>query len=347
MRGLTRLQISRVLQPLYSDERGASLTLVALSLVWIVGMASLVIDVSSGWLVRQALIPATDSAALAAAQDLVDQPWDAEGACETAETYIEANAPEATMTGCDVIPFGPDGGRVTITAGDELESLFVDLDDGDRSAQSVSSASWGPPLSVSALRPVGFCYDGSFALRQLIDNPPTAPTWVKVYFLRDDSTACGGLASVGNFATLDFEGGTEIHEIRTWMDDGYPGQVSLDDPPVSSCDDVGATCYERPYASLDLVGELTSLRDSGAYAVFPLFDFVTSSEAHLVGAIRARIYDFEIDGGAEEWFFELKVEPGLVTGTCCGPPGLLSDNKVIAVCGVDPDAFEACYPSTN
>ena len=111
-----------------SDERGATLALVALSLVWMVGLAALVVDVGDGWLSRQTLISASDAAALAAAQDLVDRPWDDTGACATAKTYVADNAPDATQTGCVVAPIGANGGRVTVTISEEVESRFIDLD---------------------------------------------------------------------------------------------------------------------------------------------------------------------------------------------------------------------------
>ncbi len=343
MRSLKWLQQCLGPWPIRSDERGASLALVALSLGWILGMAALVLDIGSGWLTRQTLIPATDAAALAAAQDLVDRPWAPEDACETAEFYVTANAPGASMTSCEISPFGSDGGRVTIVASEEIDGIVADPADDDLSIQSVSTATWGPPSSVSELRPVGFCYDGSFDLRQLIDDPPTSSTWVRVHFLKDDPTACGGLSSAGNFATIDFGSGTEIDEIRYWMEDGYPGLIGFDDPPISSCDDLEATCYHRPYASSDLIEEFTSLQNSYVPAVFPVFDFITATEVHLIGAIRARLYDFEIYGDADDWYFDLKVEPGLITGTCCGSPGLLADNMVIAICGVDPGQYPTCY----
>lgn len=338
MRSLSRLRTIR------SDERGASLALVALSLVWILGMASLVVDVGGGWLTRQTLIPATDAAALAAAQDLVDQPWDTQGACVTAGGYVTGNAPAAAMIGCEITPFAGGGGRVTVTASEGLDTTFVDLGEESRSVESVSSAAWGPPATASGLRPLAFCYDGSTDLRQLIDNPPSSPTWVNVDFAKDDPAACGVGPYVGNFATLDFEGGTGIHEIRDWMRDGYPGQVGFEGPTTTDCGG-GVTCYERPYALLDLTWQLSALRNSGRYASFPIFDYANDDELHVVGLLRARLYAFDLGGSPQDWSVELKVEPGLITGTCCGPPGVLSGNQVIAICGVDPGAYLACSPS--
>ena len=349
MRGLSTRAGShrRRLRTIGSDERGASLALVALSLVWIVGLASLVVDIGAGWLSRQTLIAATDAAALAAAQDLVAQPWDEQGACNTAGTYLTSNAPSATLTECVVTSFGPDGGRVTIGAGEELEAVFTDLATEGVSVGSVSTATWGPPLTVSKLRPLALCYDGSFELRQLIDNPPTVPTFVSVDYSKDNVADCGGPSSLGNFATIDFESQTATYEIRDWMLNGYPGQIGFDPPTVSNCDG-GATCYERPYVSNDIGLELQSLQSSGTYVALPVFNYADVDEVHLIGMVRARFLGFRLNSpDPDTWWIDLMVDPGLVTGTCCGPPDVLSANKVVAICGVDPDAYLACQPSVG
>jgi hypothetical protein len=329
-----------------SDEQGATLALVAMSMAGFVIMVALIIDVGSGWLTRQSLVPASDAAALAAAQDLVHEPWDTTGACATAELYLNQNAPEAAMVGCEVVAAAGSGGRVTVTASETAGASLAPRDEGPAPIQSVSSVAWGSPLSVSALRPLAFCYDGSAELRNLIDNPPSHPTWVRVDFIRDDPAACGGDPSVGNFATVDFEHNTSIDEIRAWTSDGYPGQVHFDGSSAVNCG-IGATCHERPYASSDLYWEMQDLLTSERFVTFPIYDYVDTDQVHLIGAIRARLYHFEIYGGPSEWFYELKVEPGLVTGTCCGPSGTLSGNQVIAICGVDPDTFQSCEPSAG
>ena len=325
----------------HGRERGATLALVAISLVWIVGVASLVVDIGGGWTTRQELVSATDAAALAAVQDLVDQPGDHAGACATAGTYVATNAPTATVTDCSVTPLGSAGGRLTIGASEDFDPLFTDLTE-DRAIHSLSTATWGPPVTVSSLRPVAFCYDGSAELQQAIDNPPSSPELVTVSFYRDDPTDCGGVANVGNFATIDFPGGTANSEIDDWVLEGYPGQIGFEAATTTGCDG-GVTCYERPYASSYIENELLALRQRASYETFPIYDYADADEIHLVGVIRARLVDFDITDPTS-WWFKLEIGPGLVTGTCCGPPALSSGNKVIALCGVDPDAYEACQP---
>ncbi|MGI9597942.1 MAG: pilus assembly protein TadG-related protein [Acidimicrobiales bacterium] len=346
MRGLRPPRVGPVefVRAIGSDERGASLAIVAIFLVGMLGLASLVVDIGNGWLSRQRLIPASDAAALAAAQDLVDRPWDEQAACATAGGYVADNAPVATMTECVVTSFGQDRGRITISTSEDFEGLFTDISGEGESVGSLSTAAWGPPLTVSALRPIGLCYDGSAELRDLIDNPRPGPSWVVVHYGKDDPAACGGSAALGNFATIDFEGGTPTYEIRNWMRDGYPGQVGFDPPDVTNCDG-GVTCYDRPYASNDIRPELDAVRNSQAYVAFPVFNYVDADLVHLIGMVRARLYAYNFDGLPETWRIELKVDPGLITGTCCGQPGVVAGNKVIAICGVDPEVYLACDPS--
>jgi Flp pilus assembly protein TadG len=327
-----------------ATERGATLALVALTLVGMLIVAALVIDIGSGWLIRQNLVPATDAAALAAAQQLVERPWDTAGACATAELFLVDNAPAAALTGCEVVAPGPDGGRVAITATEAAGALLAP-DGEDRATTSTSAAAWGSPLAVSGLRPLAFCYDGSPELQQLLDEPPTGPTWVAVSFVKHDPSACGGQSSSGSFLTVDFEGGTDGHEVRHWMRDGYPDHVSLDTTPASSCGG-DTVCHQRPYALLDLYWELQSLRNSREYVALPVYDYADADQVHLVGVVRARIYAFGLDGPPEHWWFQLKVDPGLVAGTCCGPAAggatTSGGNRAIALCAVDQGGYAAC-----
>lgn len=336
-------RIGPLVRTFRSDERGGTMALIAISLVWIVGMAALVVDIGDGWLSRQTLIPATDAAALAAAQDMVIEPWDTTGACDTAERYVLANAPEAAMTNCQVVQT-TNGGRVTVGASDELEANLTEPASGPVDVISSSTVTWGPPLTITGLRPFGLCYDGSAALRHLLDNPPTSRTWVRITYTKDDPDDCGGPAAAGNFATIDFETNSPVYDIRDWMLNGYQQHIDLDPPSITNC--LGnAVCFDRPYASSDIRWEIDSLRNSETYVSFPVFNYADADHVHLVGLVRARFYKYVLDGPSEDWWIELKVEPGLVAGKCCGPAGLLSGNKTIAICGVDPGPYEGtCEP---
>lgn len=323
------------------DERGASLALVAISLLWIVGLASLVLDLGNGWLDRQRLIPATDAAALAAAQDLIDNPWDTNGACASASAYVAGNLPTAVMTECTISSSAAGAGRVTVAAREQLDGVLSDFVD-NRSVASTSTVTWGSPITVSGLRPLSLCYDGSAALREVIDNPPSGPTWVVIPYPKDDPEACGGAQSLGNYATIDFEGGTPMSEIRDWTVNGYPGQVSFGSPTDTGCIDVPG-CYDRPYASNDIKPELYTLKHRQDYVPWPVFDYSDDGQVHVIGIVRARLYAFDLNGPTDGWTIELKVDPGLVSGTCCGPATTaMAGSKAMVICGVDPESYAAC-----
>jgi hypothetical protein len=105
-------------------------------------------------------------------------------------------------------------------------------------------------------------------------------------------------------------------------------------------------CYDRPYASSDIQWEIDSLRNAETYVSFPVFNYADTDHVHLVGVLRARFYKYQLDGPPQDWWIELKVEPGLVAGTCCGPPGLRTGTKTIAICGVDPGPYDGtCEPA--
>lgn len=327
-------------------ERGATLALTALSLVGILGMAALVVDVGVGRLARQSLIPATDSAALAAAQELVDDPSDVAGACAVAELFV-ADHPPAVMIDCDVSPVGPGAGRVTVSAARDIETQFAGvIGEDDYTVESVSAATWGPPLATAGLRSIALCHDGNATLQSLIDHPPSGPSSVRVEYRRDASSDCGGSPYAGNFASIDFVGGSSLWQIAQWLEDGYDDALPLDGVPWSGCTG-DAHCFDRPWVGSDLATKLALLRDRGDDVLFPVYDWADDNEIHVIGAVRARIVAFDVSGTASNWFIELTVEPGLVTGTCCGPPGVLAGNRVIALCGVDPDHYDACVPETG
>lgn len=317
------------------------MALVALSLVWMLALAALVVDIGDGWLGRQTLISASDAAALAAAQDLVNQRWDE--ACVTAEAYVADNAPGATYDDCSIAAIGADGGRVTVTVSQEVESRFIDLGGDNPNVGSTSSAVWGPPATVAALRPFALCYDGSSDLQPLIDDPPSAPTPITVLFPRDEVADCGGAVGVGvgNFATVDFEGGAGFPTIRDWMRDGYPGRIGFDPPTTTGCVSP-AVCYERPFASTEIALEIQQLKSEGTPFLFPVYDYADADQVHLIGIVRARLLDYQLSGDLSSQWIEIEVAPGLVAGTCCGSPDFRSGSKVVAICGVDPGAYDTC-----
>ncbi len=331
---------------LRTDERGVSLPLVAISMVALVGMASLVVDLGNGWRTRRALIPATDAAALAAAQDYVN---DVDGCAVSAGTYLVDNAPTATLVSCVPFAYNADHGRVTVTATDNVDTWLAGvIGRGDYPTQSVTTAVWGPPLTVTGLRPIGLCFDGSADLQDLVNNPPATETLLRINYNKDQPNACGG-SIPGNWGVVDFDGGANSNaDTKDWVLNGYPGQVSFANHPVTDCDGE-PHCYDGDTGALAGIGnELDDLKDSGIYFTLPVFNFAenpgANAEFHLMGVIKVRLVDFRVNGPEAARYFEFLVKPGLITGTCCGGGSGSSGNKVIALCGVDPNAYAACAP---
>ncbi len=349
MRGLRELLLSGDLSGrladqlalIRSDERGATLALVALLLTAMLGMTAMVVDLGSMRVVRRGLVPAADAGALAAAQDLALQPWNQSGACATAGSYVVANAPAAVMGDC-LVDTWADGGVVTVGVSEALGASFVSPPSGAfEPAEASSAAAWGRPLAVSDLRPIGLCYDGFAPLQQLIDNPPTSVVYIEVPFARDDPLDCGGVDDIGNFASLDFESGTDFDTIRDWIRDGYPDAVELDGPTSSGCGP-GVPCLDRPYAAPAVADAMWALVASGRYVGFPVYDYADADSVHVFGVIRARLYGFDLSGPLAGWKLKLKVKPGLLAGTCCGGPGLAAGSRVVAICGVEGWIAPAC-----
>jgi len=136
-------------------ERGVTLPFVALSMVALLGMAALVVDLGNGWRTRRALIAATDASALAAAQDFTNG---TDGCASTAGSYLTSNEPAAGLVSCVPFDYNPDQGRVTVTADHNVQTWFTGvIGRGDYNAESVTTAVWGPPASVTGLRPIGLC----------------------------------------------------------------------------------------------------------------------------------------------------------------------------------------------
>ena len=331
MRGLTRA-VALVERPV-ADERGATLALVAMLLLAMLALVALVVDLGRMRLVRQSLVPAADAAALAAAQDLANRPWDVNGACATASVYVSANAPASSLSEC-AVGYSGGGGWVTVAATRELETSFASRPAGVDATIASSTAAWGAPTTVTGLRSIGFCYDGSTVLQGLIDQPPSWVSYVQVPFTPDSPTACGGSPSGGTFTSIDFETGSDVDQVGQWVSAGYPEPVGFGALGASDCSS-GTGCYDRSHPLPDLADDLASLVASAAYVEFPIFDHGGPERVHVVGVLRARVYDVYLQGPPESWRLDLKVDPGMVTGTCCGSPGLAAGNRVVAICGVD------------
>lgn len=313
-------------------------------MVGLMGAAALAIDLGNAWLTRRDLITATDSAALAGAQE---QAQGGNGCSAAATSFAELNSPSATFT-CAV-----NGGYVTVNGTDTADVWFAGvLGFGTNSITSTTSALWAPPGAVTGLRPIGLCYDGSAALQALINNPPPpgSSTIVRVDYDKDQPDACGGAMIPGNWGIIDFDaGGNSNADTRRWIEEGYPGPVVFADHTVTSCSG-DPHCYEGDTgASAGINGALSNLQASGIFFTVPVFNFVegngANAEFHLMGALRVRLTSFAVNGNPNNRHFEFEVQPGLITGTVSGgSSGGDNNNSIIAICAVDPGSVAACTP---
>ncbi len=328
----------------WRDDEGAAIVMVAASMVVIMGMAALVIDLGNGWRTRRALIPATDAAALAAAQAYVD----GETGCNLAPDYLTFNEGAAILISCDKVDIDTDRGRVTVTASHPVETWFASaIGLGDYDVQSVSTAAWAPPGAVYGLRPIGLCLAGSSALQNFINNPPPTAQDLTIYYNKDQPDACGDDTFVpGNWGSIDFTG--VGNNFKDWVEFGYDGLVGFEYHTVTDCDD--DHCYIGDTGALPgAKNELDDLRDSQQYFTLPVFNYVNdlpgnNAKFHIAAILRVRLMSYKLTGKPSTHFFKLRVKPGLVDGPCCagGGGGGNAGNKVIAICEVGNGDFSAC-----
>ncbi len=335
----------RTLRVRLADDSGISMTLVAIALTTMMGMSALVIDLGNGWRTRRAIIPATDAAALAAAQDYVNGN---DGCAAIAGSYLSNNETAATLDSCTPHSYSSDRGRVTVAASHNVQTWFAPvLGLGDYTVTSTSTATWGPPVAATGLRPIGLCLNGSAVLQDAIASA-TAST-ITISYSKDQPDACGGANIPGNWGTVDFDGGANSNsDTKDWVTNGYPNPVNFDNHTVTTC--VGDPhCYEGDTGAIaGINAELNALKNSGAFFTLPVFNFAENPGGnamfHLAGVVRVQLIDFKVNGAEANRFFTFYIEPGLTTGVCCGGGGGAGGVKVIALCGVDPNQFAACDP---
>lgn len=328
----------------FRNDEGATLPLVALSLVVIIGMASLVIDLGNGWRVRRALIPATDAAALAAAQDYAQ----GNNGCDlSASNYLTLNEPLAVLDSCT--PSGGSSGYVTVTASHNVDTWFAGvLGFGNYDVTSSSTAAWGPLSGAVGLRPIGLCIEGSDELADIVYNPPSGPTLVHIEWTKEQPSDCGDTA--GNWGTIDLDGGIGggNADMVEWLRNGYDGEVIFEDHTVTTCSGEVHCLPSDPGADLvSGIPELNALRSSGKEFTLPLFNFVEDNGQawyHVIGIVKARLVNFKINGAAANRYIDLMVNPGFVPGTTGGSGSGTGGNMAVSLCAVDASNVSGCTP---
>ena len=198
-------------------DSGITMPTVAIAMIALLGAVALVVDLGNGWWTRRSLIQTSDSAALAAAQDFVNGD-DADACAITAPAFVAFNEPAATMTACnDFLYAGGQQGRVTVSADHNVETWFAGVVGvGDYTVSSTTTAVWGPPATVTGLRPIGLCLDTHVDLQDFINNPPSSPVDFTTTYGKEQPNACGGHIP-GDWGLIDFSNSNAaIPQIIDW-----------------------------------------------------------------------------------------------------------------------------------
>ena len=161
------------------NDRGAVALMVSVALIAIFGFTALTIDLGNAWQNRRQLVTATDSAALAAAQEYA---LHGNGCMSVAPGYIADNKADATMTACTPdtgAETGSSFGHVLVTAETTIDYAFAPIIGVDsKTLSSTTVARYGIPLSAGGLRPFGLCWEAlqampAFAAWNPADGPST------------------------------------------------------------------------------------------------------------------------------------------------------------------------------
>lgn len=130
------LSPSGLLKRLKVEEKGGILPLVAISMVALLGMTALVVDVGGLYLARRQMVNAADAAALAGAQEFLQQPSIIEAvARKYAVEFNGADADKVTVEVCQ------DSNTVTVEAARKVEFSFaraLGFSDSSVSARAVA-----------------------------------------------------------------------------------------------------------------------------------------------------------------------------------------------------------------
>jgi len=175
---------------LHQPEEGATLVIVALCLIALVGMIVLVVDVGGLLLNRREMVNASDAAALSAAKSCVlptskdTYPAGILGAEQAADALAGDNSTGANVSdpnniirssGCDTAA----SGYVTVEYGANQQLFFAGIfGRGQGHVTTEATAVWGPPGSANPLPIV--LYQNSFnncKLNEKVDPTKTCYVW--------------------------------------------------------------------------------------------------------------------------------------------------------------------------
>jgi Flp pilus assembly protein TadG len=188
------------------DEKGSALIITALCMTVILGFCALVVDIGLTAEEKGRLGNAVDAAALAGAQELINNP---ENAGEVARLYLEKNNIDPLDYNVEVFDSNT---KIKVTAKMEVNYFFADILGFDKT--DVNSA------AVAECAPLSGVYSGTrpFAIeRQELDFGQT-------YTLKEG----GGGGSDGNYGALAL-GGNGAANYQVNIVSGYAGYLNVGD----------------------------------------------------------------------------------------------------------------------
>jgi Flp pilus assembly protein TadG len=146
------MRVTRALRRARDEESGATMVIVALSLVVLLGMVALVVDGGGMYVAKRRVVAAADAAALAAAQSCASGL--AAQAPSQADRYARSNAPGAARTGYSTQGCGAIGsGSVTVRYSAEQQLFFAPVLGLPSKAQvgATATAMWQPAGGALAI----------------------------------------------------------------------------------------------------------------------------------------------------------------------------------------------------
>ena len=222
-------------------EEGAIAVVVAVSLIMFFGFAALAIDLGSAWSTKRDLNTDLDAAALAGARTLADELRKDPSRCDvaggtvslrsavrtSAQGLLAANGGRANVVDSDITI---DCGRRTVTVGGSQEAVTVFA--GLLGINEINPAGYAIARAVRGVGgnvlPLTFC-NGIEPLANWLGTGATPGASVTIMYGEGPRDECGG--APGNWGWF---GSSSTSGLRTLIDNGYPGLITL--PPDRSCE---------------------------------------------------------------------------------------------------------------
>lgn len=280
-------------------SEGSVSILTVIFLVPLMLCMAVVADSGRAWVAREALQNSIERAAQATAEQ-----WATDAVACGRESLATASIDDSSPDQVDCTTTGNGGsGTVTVSGSDEVDLFFPELV-GRKTA--VVEASTTVKLSasgaVSGLWPFGLC-SNSLPVKSWVASNFTYNIDQTITFA-DNAAACGANVK-GNWAVLDFNGGSNsTSETMKWIDAGYQDLVTVGDLVPGNTG--------IPSSSLNLDSRI------GLSVLLALFDTAQGSGSnalfHIVGFARARLVSYTLTGSASLRDMTVRFERGVLSG---------------------------------